>query len=663
MSQKWSRVTLAVLVILDLVFLFTVNYPAVEINPYLLRDIGRAFSILSGHLVLVGSDFTSGSYAPGPFYYLTIAPVLALFGSPFSVVAFSMFVKVAAQALFSVKFSQVTKVPAPVMYLVMSSSAFLLERFIWVNNSSFIGPFIQIFAVLMLIYWHCEEGRNRTWLLFMISLFVGGSMQTHFSLILLAPFALFVIRAKKPTDANRSRDPLVFTAGLLFTMLPFLVAYINDRYLHFFDGPVFFRNQLGVQEFTKDWWHLFRREWRVFHTLNIFNAEVVVLYFYILLKSAWLLLKKSRKDLNQFDRIFLINGLLTLLFTAWVLSGSYMRYFTIFFVPALAYLVYDIYHLATKVLRKQYLVFATFVIACMFIRFQFYGFPKNLGHQGKCEACIFQMNAICDYFNSRDISFEQFSKSTYEFFPSDSHGSLYYTHHCFKRQEGVNPENKTKYLFADSDQISDQNAFVQSLSRLPIEVRPYYSDINRFKKEIETRGFTFFSVEQDKPLNTEARYSNLTYSYDIDPAEGEAYSTQSLKKDGYSLHKATFCSSPVFCDLYVSSKLENQKLHLHFGSRMLQIKTELRPINTRIKNLRLEYVCDQKPMTIEVASILGLVTEDQQNETLSTPLEIATPANCTTLDLLAVSMDSVEINANNSKIETRTNERIPLKKL
>jgi hypothetical protein len=662
MKFKWSYLVLATLVLLDLAFLFTVNFPAVEINPYLLRDVHRALYILKGHFVFVGPDFTSGSYAPGPFFYLTIMPVLAFMASPFAVVAYMMIVKVIAQLLFSTTFSSVMKVPASVIYLVMSSSAFLLERFIWVNNSSFIGPFVQILAVLSYLYWKSENERRRNWLLLVISLFVGGCFQTHFSLVFVVPAMILLILEKTKSDQKRRKDFLIFAAGIGVSIIPFAIAYVNDRFLHLFSGAIFFRSQLGVKYFAEDWWRIFGKQWKVFSEPDVFKVEVVVVFAYIILRAAWVLWKTRQGGKNFFDKVSIATALMTIAFTGWILSGSYMRYFTVLFVFALAYMTYDAYHLALKGLRNKVWVFVLFLIATSFMRNEFYFFPKNLGLQGKCEDCIRQMTVMCDYFNDKKISFEQFSKSAYELFPTNSHGSLFYLRHCFDKQTGTEPSVHTRYLFADSDFLTSDQVLSQTLEKIPAEVRPFYSDLRRFKKEIQMNGFTLFSVEQEQVLDLESRYTNLAYSYELDPAVGEKLVIQEQRREGYDLYKASFCDSPVFCDLYISAKRDAQNLQLHFSSRVFQTKTDLAPLNGTVKNLRIDYLCDGKKVSLAIASSLGVSLETHQNEVLFTPLDLKKSIDCKEVSLQSVSLDHLELSSN-TDYHAVDNESFPLQKL
>lgn len=665
MKYRWPGLFLLLLVVLDLVFLFLYNYSAVEVNPYLLRDIYRALHIIEGHPILVGPDFTSGSYAPGPFHYLTLVPILTIFKSPFAVIVFAILTKVGAQVLFSVYFSPVMRVPSAIIYLVMSSSAFLLERFIWINNSSFIGPFLQLMAIMLLLYWQSQSRVKRVWWLIAISLFAGGCFQTHFSMIFIIPAILLIIREKgRGKSFGGPQEYILFLGLTLLTFAPFGFAYINDRYIPMFDGPVFFNSQLGIHEFTKDWWRLFARKWQVFYDLNIFNLEVLVVVTYLFSKTSWVLFKSKGNRKTVFDKILIYTGISSFIFMAWILSGSYMRYFTVFFVPTLAYMTFDFYNLLLRIFQNKKIPASILCGILMFAgRNQFHIYPKTLGLQGKCEACVFQMTRICDYFNSRRISFEQFSKATYEFFPSNSHGSLYYLRHCFEKLEGTDPLHRARYLFVDSDYLTDSNILPAMVGRLPSEIRPFYSDMSKYESEIKEPGFTLFSIEQARPPAEGTRYSNLSYSYEFDPGVGQSFAVSTLVKEGSILYKASFCESPVFCDLYVAAKIREGNLELRFGSRLFQTKTELRPLVGRATQLKIEYLCDQEVKSLEVASTLGIIQEEQQNETLFTPLELRAPANCKEWSLLAVSADLLELSSNNSGPKIFRGEKFPLHRL
>ncbi len=665
MKLKWSHFLLLVFVLLDLAFLFLVNFPSVEINPYLLRDMDRALLALQGHFIWVGPDFTSGSFTPGPFYYFTILPALAFVASPFALVAYVMLVKVFSQLIFSLSFSRVLKVPTTVLYLVMSSSAFLLERFIWVNNSSLIAPFVQILAVLAIFFWRSTERKKDIWLLSLIGLLAGGSIQIHFSMVFVLPALIMLIQTKGKKSGHSVQDSSLFIAATLIPMLPFLIVYLNDHYLHMFSGPIFFKNELGIHEFVIDWGRIFIKRWRVFHELNIFNLEVILIYFYIVLRALWTLWQRVFKKLSWgfSDKLSIYMGLTALAFAGWILSGSYMRYFTVLFVGALALLISDSYHFLSRYFPKKSWTISVFLLICLTVRAEFYQFPKNLGLQGKCESCIFQMKSVCGYFNSQKISYEQFVKSTYELFPKDSHGSLAYLRYCFDQKEGIHSQSNLRYLFVDSDFLKEPKLLKQTIDKMPLEVRSLYSGKESLKVEVQEIGFTLFSIFSDFPLEPEEQLTNLTYSYQFDPASGQNFILDTLRLRGEQVYKASFCSSPVYCDLFIAASMKERQLRLYFASRAFQTKTSLLPIFGRMRNLKIEVLCDDKPQIISVVSSLGLIAESDQNETFFTPLRLARSMECKSWSLKSVHVDSLELSMNESKNKSWNDHSFPLEPL
>ncbi len=641
MIRKFAQFTtlcfLVLLVLIEAFFLWHWVYPSIEISPFFLRDYQRTLALLGGQFVFVGPDFSSGGYNLGPFLYFLMAIPLLINKSLKAVVIFFFFLKILSQLIFSRYFSKFLQIPISFIYLFFATSSFLLERTLWMTNATLIGPLTQISLVFLFLYWN--KSRPKIAETASLGFFLGCVLQVYFSLILLIPAALLILK-RKPLPYLK--HVLSFLLGLTLTLLPFSIAYLNTTSLSILDdGPIFILKDLGASSFIFDWIRLYSKPWRLASAeMNIFKWDTLFVFTYIFVKAILILARVKKSERNLLDQLALFLAGLTLLMSAWVLSGSHLQYFTVLYVPILLLLTIDLYKALLRTFKKQYFVYISACLICSISIWQFTWFQNILGLSGRCESCLHQLHLVCSYFNDRDISYEQFSSSTYEFFSGSNSGSLQNSHFCFKKQTGYSKESTSRYLFVTESFLLNSEEFNTLLERLPDEMHRLYSA--SLKPVISTDGFTMFATPSLENLHSEMRYSNLTFPYTIDPGLGEFGQLKQLLKPNETLYKVSFCSFSVYCDLYLFSEVKGNSINLRFVSRLFQAKTELGPISARITQAKLHYVCDGENGSFPFASTFG-ATFEEQNQTLLGPLKTILEKKCTTFAPTAISSYILEL--------------------
>lgn len=638
---QWRHLSYAVLLLIEGLLFFAVCFPAVEINQFFVRDILRTQEILSGHFIAVGPDFTSGSYAPGPFYYFILAPIVIFTQQAWIILIYLFALKTLIQFFFCRALKKTFSISFFYFYLLLSASPILIRAFYWPNNATLIIPLGQLLGMLALWYYQAPLKQQTRWLVVM-AIFWGLTLQVHFSLILAGPLLLFTIGERNRSAQGRLKDTGYFFICVLVSFAPFLNAFYNAHALTNFDGPVFYVNDFGFSFFFK-YWGL--QVGRTFTSPPQPDQPIVftwLIFSYTLLKGLWILFSKRVTERNVSERFFLLLTGLTLLMSAWFLLGRVTRYYAILYSLSSIFIMLDIHQVLIRYFKSSKVGFCIAGLIFVLSWYSVYDFHKYLGLKGRCENCLLQTKKICDYMNEHEVSYQDFVSSTYELLEEFNEGSAALTQECFQLKAEMSSKEKKRYLIVHASYL-ERKTLPAALAALPVEIRNVYQE-DRLKLELTTEGFSLYSVSlKGSELAHYGRLTNLTFFYDIDPAFGETYYLSRFRANNKRLSKSQICPTPLFCDLFVLEDFHEGVLTLEFHARVFQTKYDLDPIAGRAQGLKLNYLCDGKPKVLDVISTLGASNGKDQMYSFFTPLVASFEVPCKGVQLQSFKVDKFDL--------------------
>ncbi len=637
----WKYLVYAALIAIDILLFFLICFPAAEMNQYFIRDILRAKELLNGHFISVGPDFTSGNYAPGPFFYFLLSPIVRFTQKADYILIYLFTFKLVIQFYFSRYLEKLFSIPFFYFYLFLSASPIIMRSFYWPNNAALIVPLTQLLCLFAAKY-HFALPQYKLRMLLLMSTLLGLSFQVHFSLILALPIFLFLIGDKNSETRGRLKDTGIFFLCLFATLSPFVFSVLNSGSLRLYDGPVFYTNDLGVSFFFKTWGLQVGRTFSNIPELDLFNLFYWFIFIYTVVKGTWIILSKRPHERTFYERLFVRIFTLTLLMSPWILSGRVIRYYSMLYFISYLFFVIELYISISK--RTKFVAVPVAIASIGFVLSwtSLYDFYRNLGLVARCESCILQIDKICDYMNDKGISYSDFRNLTYEILENDNEGSAALAKECFVSQEGKSLGEKKRYLLVHSSYLEGELLNL-SLENLPLEIRSIYRR-DRLQVEIKTEGFYLYSVPFDEgELKKFQRLSNLAFVYEVDPAMGEAYTLARLRQPNAQLLRASFCTASVFCDLYVTMGFDDGVLSLLLQSRIFQTKYDLAPASARAEGIKLNYFCDGKVNALDLVSTIGAADGGDQNSTFFTPLKASYPLPCKNIQLKSLSVDKIRI--------------------
>ncbi len=632
-------VLLLFLAFCEILIHFFITLPGSQVNIYFLRDINRSLELLNGHFIFVGPDFTSGHFLFGPFFYWLLAPVTFFSASPVVVAGYFFTIKVTAQILFSDYFARNLKIPFLFIYLIISSVPFFCFPLSWPNNAALIAPAIQ-FACIGVYSFYSNKFSLR--LLVVNSLLLALLMQIHFSLALLWPFYITIVFLKEQESKLRVKYLCILFLTFLLSLTPFIVS-ILAAYFSTGWAPIIFSSDLGIFYFFRNWAELLVK--------HIFNAKIFELatyrgkeyffdlffvYIYLILRGLWHYF--NRKYNSKLEMYCIITVIIALFFVPWLFTDTY-RYLIPVYSFSLFIFMYDLSLFISKSKRKKILFIAIGLIVAFMGRALNYTRSLNLKNEQACFSCFAQLQTICDYFNSKNISFEEFSSRTYQIVNRINEGGLYSAEYCFDKRVGISKEEHASYLF-----ISSSESLENSLENLPPEIRTKFK-LASLRLEVNRPGFKLFKQNnlEDWTDQTQQRLSNLTNPYEIDPAFGVLGVERKLGRSDNEIFFSRLCRLPFFCDVFIVKRNVPDGLNLYFHSRLFQSIYLLKPVVGFAANLSVDFKCDTKVLSMRVASRLGTFENYFQNQTLFMPIGAYQKVKCSSVELLAITIEKLEI--------------------
>ena len=402
------------LAVVDFALTLHFHLPYLEINPYLARDIRRTQEILGGNMVWAGPDTLSGGYLPGPFFYLTLAPIVAFTANIALVCIYILALRVVSQLGACLFFERVTKVPAYFSYLLLAASPAILRNYTWPTNASMALTLLPILLVSLYCL-RLEFSRGK---LAGVAVLLGLLIQVHYSFMACwLPIALILWEQK------RRWGEYFLSAGCV--VIP-LVPYLIVRFIQPEQGP-HFNDVTSNSEFLL---HSFLRSFERISMANLagnfspHKVENMLLCSYLIARSIWIGFRGPR---DAFSVLCFFLAACGVALAGWIIVDFNARYTMLWHYFALSFLAFDAWRILSKRGRSLQLVALVAIVGLggvsRVVNYQHSEFRTAIPTLGDFER-------VCEYFNGQKIGFQTFLNSTYEWDPNES--SFYFAKHCFE---------------------------------------------------------------------------------------------------------------------------------------------------------------------------------------------------------------------------------------
>lgn len=359
-----------------------------------------------------------------------------------SVCAYLIALKVVSQIWFSQFFSKKLNLPFFTLYLIFSSSTFLYIYLNWPNNSTLIVPITQILAIFL--YRFYINPKNLLIFLTCCLLLTFG-IQVHFTIIFIWPFFFLIICQQTKMTKERLKLFAGFFLILLISLIPYTYAFVMNKYFDPLNTPIFIDSQFGLQHTLLRWQSLIQRAAVSKSYFSMYSWDAILLYAYTILRLPWILLKKGKKSF--FDRLFLVSGAITIFLSPWIINGVGPRYYLAMYTIALFFFCYELFRICAMSIHIRRYTTLSVISVLLYMRFASYENSYSIQTTKKCLSCFSQVEAICDYFNKSEISFDDFIKNTYQVWQSENKSGLYFAKIAFKVKKVV-PSKTVRNIFS-----------------------------------------------------------------------------------------------------------------------------------------------------------------------------------------------------------------------
>jgi hypothetical protein len=659
------------LVLADLYYAMTILYPATSLNTYLERDLIRSLNIASGSFPLLGPDTITGGYVWGGFFYFLIFPIVLISdGDPVVFILFTLAMRSIALAFTAWFFAQSLPASKTITFLTFTALSFWNGRaYGWMSNASYIPILLPLLAAALYFYFISNPSQSRKRLIY-TSVFLGLCTQVHMTFIYFFIIILVGIWHSEKTAVKRWTSIGVSLLSALITLLPYLYVYITFRMGGPRDGPQFFTSGSDVFDYFLRLAEDFRSGQKSFNLfkLAVWQIEYLVVIGYLAVRAACLCLSRRRQSSLERDLALAILAIVLLNFSFFLADNSF-RYQTLGLYLALAFLAFGFSKLRRPSLK----------LPLALLLFGFFSYarapvakPKNgIDRTHWVDFEVRDYKRICEFFNSRNVSFADFIAHSFEIMPVENEYSFGQGRFCFERQSPSGIESGLRYLIIHNLALDLNGKAILSHVKLPDEIAP---DPNGPEPKLEQswKKFSIFSYKaSDVGLSNFERLGNLTFSYQVDSSHPLVPQANRWKSDfGFdpdleiTFQEARLCNEAVFCSIYLLSQIKNEQLRVLVISRVLQTIWDLPPVSATLDDLKLLATCDGKPSEIALASRIGNVSDYrlkvESRQTFRTPILLNQKISCQNFRPVALkaARETIRMNSKNS---TQYNMTYPLR--
>ncbi len=343
-----------------------------------LRDIERARSLLSGHLIFFGPEMTGGGNLPGPLYYYILACTFFIKNSWIAVwvmqLAFAITAVIVGYTYFEKEFkSKATSILWLFMFATAPLTSWFLKIFL---NVSFLIPFVVLSLVLTIKSFESADPVKRKKYYLLNCLILSLGLQLHLSLIFFVSSLLFLnfFAEKLNLPKLSKKDFFLGLAFFIVPLIPYLLWIVLEKMKISFGDPGFYAGKeegsikslffLIEQGVSGDKGRLIKQWIQKF--IFTFPASILLLLFVVDLKMFY----KKNKPL-------LIIFLFSLIpFLNWLFSPQAIRYTMLAYITS-QFVAVKMFHevLNNKVKIKEFVIFGAGGITILAL-VQVFSFPR-----------------------------------------------------------------------------------------------------------------------------------------------------------------------------------------------------------------------------------------------------------------------------------------------